>query len=342
MEPAQGREGPVVIALGGNALLDSEEAWTADAQLAAVEETAHRIASVVDAGDDVIVTHGNGPQVGNLLVQQEAATDTPQLPLDVVVAETQGQIGYLLQQAIDNEQSNGLDGEREGASDGKRQGASDGRGPGGGASATVLTRVVVDADDPSFSEPTKPVGPFYTPEDAEAKPFETRAVTDGPRSHRRVVASPEPLDVIEIDTIERLLEQGRVVVCGGGGGVPVSRDDEGRLRGVEAVVDKDHTSQVLATEIGASVLAVLTNVEYAYEHYRTDEQRPIRDATPADLREYLAAGEFAPGSMRPKIEACCRFVEETGGRAVITTPANLHEGLAGTAGTQIRPAEDEE
>ncbi|WP_049985140.1 carbamate kinase [Halobellus rufus] len=324
-------DGPVVVALGGNALLDADEPWTADAQLAAVEETARRVATVVEDGVDLVVTHGNGPQVGNLLLQQEAESDAPQLPLDVVVAETQGQIGYLLQQALDNARAESRDSASPQGSDGGRSDEA--------RSVTVVTRVVVDGDDPSFSTPTKPVGPFYSAAEASEKPFETREVDEGPKSHRRVVPSPEPLDVVETDTIEGLLDRGRAVVCGGGGGVPVVRGDDGRFRGVEAVVDKDHTSQVLANALGAGVLVVLTNVEYAYEHYRTDQQRPIREATPADLDAYLDAGEFAPGSMRPKIEACRRFVERGGRRAVVTTPENFHEGLAGQAGTQIRPAE---
>ena len=301
--------GPVVVALGGNTLLGERGPWTFEEQRSVVERTARQVAEVIERGYDVVLTHGNGPQVGNLLLQQERAGETPQLPLDVLVAETQAQIGYLLQQALDNELA----------------GPSD--------FITLVTQVVVDPDDPAFEAPSKPVGPFYTEAEAAEKPFETRAVGSGDRPYRRVVPSPEPVDIVEVDEIAQLVAMGTHVVSAGGGGVPVVRDDG--LRGVEAVVDKDKTSQLLAATLGAETLVVLTDVECAYVDYGDPGQKPLGRVAAADLRTHLQAGEFGEGSMRPKVEACLRFVEGGGERAVITSPERLTAALAGEAGTQI-------
>lgn len=301
----------VVVALGGNTLLGEHGPWTIDEQLEVITQTARRITDVIDAGYEIVLTHGNGPQVGNLLLQQERVSETPQLPLDVLVAETQAQIGYLLQQALDNELAGSTD------------------------FITVVTQVIVDADDPAFRDPTKPVGPFYTEAEAAEKSFETRQVSSGDRPCRRVVPSPEPVEIVEGDEITRLVNHGNFVICAGGGGVPVVRDSG--LRGVEAVVDKDRTSQLLASELDAAALVILTDVEHAYVDYDDPDQRPLRATSPQMLRAYLEAGEFGEGSMQPKVEACLRFVEEGGERAVITSPEHLGEALAGEAGTQVRP-----
>ena len=300
----------VVIALGGNTLLDPRGSGTVDQQVERIETTATEIVTAIEAGHEVVVTHGNGPQIGNLLLQQESAPDTPQLPLDVLVAETQAQIGYLLQQALDNQLA----------------GAQD--------FLTVVTQVVVDADDPAFDEPTKPIGPFYTDAEAADKPFETERVGSGDRPYRRVVPSPEPEEIVEADEIAGMVDRGNHVICGGGGGVPVV-DREGYV-GIEAVIDKDLTSQVLATAIDADRLAILTDVEYAYLDFHTDAQRPLEAVTPADLATHLDAGQFGVGSMRPKIEASRRFVERGGDLAAITTPDRLLPALDGTAGTRVR------
>jgi len=300
---------PVVVALGGNTLLGEHGAGTIEEQLDVIERTARRISGAIDAGYDVVLTHGNGPQVGNLLLQQENTAETPRLPLDVLVAETQAQIGYLLQRALDNEVSVPTD------------------------FVTVVTQVVVDADDPAFGEPTKPIGPRYTESRAAEQPFETRRVSDGPRPYRRVVASPAPIELVEEDEIARLVERGGLVICGGGGGVPVVRGDG--LRGVEAVVDKDRSSSLLASTLGADTLVILTDVEYAYADYGTPDRRPLRRVTAEDMRTRLDAGEFGVGSMRPKVEACIRFVESGGERAVITSPERLLDALTADAGTQI-------
>lgn len=300
---------PIVIALGGNTLLGEHGPWTIDEQLAVVEQTARQVGDAIEAGYDVVLTHGNGPQVGNLLLQQERAADTPQLPLDVVVAETQAQIGYMLQQALDNE--------LEGAPD----------------FLTIVTQVVVDTDDPAFENPTKPVGPFYTEAEAEDKPFETRRVGDGARPFRRVVPSPEPVEIVEGEELERLVRRGNFVICAGGGGVPVVLEDG--MSGVEAVVDKDKTSQRLASRLDCATLVILTDVEYAYLQYGGPESRPIRRISVDEMRSHLQAGEFGEGSMRPKVEACIEFVEAGGREAVITAPDRLADALEGQAGTRV-------
>lgn len=299
----------LVVALGGNTLLGAQTPWTATQQRSVIARTAEELASVVAADTDVVLTHGNGPQVGARLLQQEAAPETPQLSLDVLVAETQAQLGYLLQQALDNAIATPA------------------------AFMTLVTQVVVDSEDPAFETPTKPVGPTYSAAEAAEAPFETRVVDEG---HRRVVPSPEPQSIVEGDAIARLVEAGRGVICAGGGGIPVVREDG--LRGVEAVVDKDKTSAHLARHLDADALVILTDVSHAYLDYGGPAERPLETVTPATLREHLDAGAFPAGSMGPKVSACCRFVEATGNRAVITTPDDLAAALAGEAGTQVRPA----
>lgn len=302
--------GAVVIALGGNALQDDSGDGAVANQMDVVERTASQVAGVVEDGHDVILTHGNGPQVGNLLLQQESSPQTPQLPLDVLVAQTQAMIGYLLQQAVANELDNSAD------------------------VVTLLTQVVVDRDDPAFEDPTKPVGPFYTESEAAEKPFETREVTHGDRPYRRVVPSPDPIDIVESDEIRRLVERGSLVICGGGGGVPVARDDG--LEGVEAVIDKDRATRLLGEKLDAGTLVLLTDVEYAYVDYGGPDERPLEEIHPERLREHLEAGEFGEGSMKPKIEAALEFLEDGGGRAVITSPESLTAALAGETGAQVR------
>jgi len=296
-----------VVALGGNTLLRGGEGGI-DEQRERVARAADRLAALSDRGYDLVVTHGNGPQVGDLLLQQEGA-EHPR-PLDVLVAETQAQIGYLLAQALDARAD--------------------------GSAATVVTRTVVDPDDPAFDDPAKPIGPYYDAEEAAAREFETAEVTrpDGSTAHRRVVASPTPAEIVERDRIAALAEDGRPVVCGGGGGVPVAREDGG-LRGVPAVVDKDHTSRLVGDAVGAGELLFLTDVDCAYLNFGADDQRPVGETTPAAIREHLDAGEFGAGSMRPKVAAAARFVDAGGEQAVITSPDRLIDALDGTAGTRI-------
>ncbi|GGL37365.1 carbamate kinase [Halarchaeum grantii] len=299
-----------VVALGGNTLLRSGDGTVAE-QRARVRETRDALAVLHERGHDVVLTHGNGPQVGNRLLAEEQS-DGEAEPLDVLVAETQAQVGYLLQNGFGDAF--------------------------GGPPVPVVTRVRVAPDDPAFDDPTKPVGPYYSAADAAEKPFATTEVHRGgdETAYRRVVASPEPEAVLEADHIAALVaDASGPVVCGGGGGVPVIHDGDGGHEGVPAVVDKDHTTRLVADAVDADAVVMLTDVDAVYRSFGTPEQEPIREATPADLRALLDDGEFAAGSMAPKVTACARFVTETGGRAIVTSPAELDAALDGEAGTTV-------
>lgn len=299
----------VVAALGGNAILRRGEPPEADTQRAGVERAAVSLAGLARA-HELVLTHGNGPQVGLLAIQTAATADVHPYPLDVLGAESEGMIGYLLEQAIENELPGRL-------------------------VATLLTQVVVDADDPAFDRPTKPIGSVYP----EARARELAAANgwtiaaDG-SGFRRVVPSPEPLRIVELRAIEVLLEAGAVVVCTGGGGIPVTVGPDGGLRGVEAVVDKDLASALLAQAISADRLLLLTDVEAVDLSFGEPPPRLLRTTTPAELRRH----RFAPGSMGPKVEAVCRFVERTGCEAAIGSLDKAEAVLAGESGTCVRPA----
>jgi len=300
----------ILIALGGNALLRRGQRPDSENQQANIE-TAARAIAVVAREHEVIVTHGNGPQVGMLAL--ESAADhalTHPYPLDVLVAETQGMIGYLLAQALRNQL------------------------PPGREVATVLTETLVSGADPAFAAPTKFVGPVYARAEAEHLAAEGgyAIAADGP-SWRRVVASPEPLGIVETKTILAMIADGALVICAGGGGAPVVRDAEtGALRGVEAVVDKDLTAEVLAELLDADMLVLLTDVPYVQRGYGTDHPEDIRTTTPDEL----AADRFAAGSMGPKIEAACRFVAMTGRPAAIGTLGDAPAIIRGEAGTRVQ------
>ena len=298
-----------VVALGGNALAPGGEATIA-AQREQIETTADQLRTLHDEGHELVLTHGNGPQVGALLRQQEES-DAPERPLDVLVAETQAQIGYLLQQAVD---------ERVDAS-----------------VASVVTQVEVDSAAPAFDDPSKPVGPYLSAEQARERNFGTAEVTtpEGETVYRRVVPSPEPTRVLESERIESLVADGAPVVCGGGGGVPVTVGDEG-IEGVAAVVDKDHTTCLVAECVDADVLVMATDVPCVYTGFGTPEQSRIAAATAAEMREHLANGEFSEGSMQPKVRACLRFLDAGGERAVVAGTEDVAAAVAGDAGTQIR------
>jgi len=297
-----------VVALGGNALLRSGEGTVAD-QRARIRETNAALAPLRD--HDVVFTHGNGPQVGHRLLAEEQS-EGPAEPLDVLVAETQAQVGYLLQSGLD----------------------------GFGTLAPLITRVRVNPDDPAFDDPTKPIGPYYTADEAAETEFPTTEVhrdADGSdTAYRRVVPSPVPEAVCEADHVATLVESDATVVCGGGGGVPVVPGDDGP-EGVPAVVDKDHTARLVAEAVDADAVVMLTDVDAAYRGFGTDDQTPIRTSTPADVRALADRGVFPAGSMRPKMLACARFVDETGGRAIVTSPERLADALGGDAGTTVRP-----
>ena len=308
----------LIVAVGGNAILPAGDPGDATGQLRRLAETSSKLADLVAAGYDLIVTHGNGPQVGNILLQnEESRQKVPAMPLDVCVAESQAQIGYLFQQALANEFaarriSKGV--------------------------ACVVTQVLVDPSDPAFGMPTKPIGPYYAREDElvlkRAKGW--KMVYDPRGGYRRVVPSPRPVDVVEKDVLVRLVNQGdgRVIIAVGGGGIPVIRK-EGRLVGVEAVIDKDLASAVLARAIGWKLLAIVTDVPQVALDFGKPTQRPMDRMTVADARKHLTEGQFPAGSMGPKIEAILDFLEAGGERAVITDMDHLVQAVDGKAGTQI-------
>lgn len=304
-----------VVAIGGNSLVRDHDASVGAAR-AALAETAVHLAAMATAGWMLAVTHGNGPQVGFGLLRSEAGAGVaPRLPLDVLGAETQGSIGYLLQQAL----AAALAGQ------GVRRHV-----------ATIVTQVVVDPADSAFAHPTKPIGPFYDRAEAEIRTREDRwmMVEDAGRGWRRVVPAPEPLEIVETPVIRALVDQGIIVVAVGGGGVPVVRR-EARYEGVEAVVDKDLATAVLARDLRANLLLMSTAVEQVTLHHGTPAQRPIDTMSADDARRYLAEGHFAAGSMGPKIVAAIRFLEAGGEAVIITAPWALGAALAGQAGTRI-------
>jgi len=297
----------LLVALGGNALLRRGEPAEAEIQRTHVLEAASALAALA-CQHELVITHGNGPQVGLLALEADAYKAVTPYPLDVLGAESQGMIGYLLVQALANEL------------------------PGRDVVA-LLTQVVVDARDSAFTHPTKPIGPVYTEPEAHRLAAE-RGWTIGPdgESFRRVVASPEPRVIVELRAIERLVGAGTVVVCAGGGGIPVVAEARG-LRGVEAVIDKDLTAALLASELRADALIMLTDVPYVERDWATDAAMPIDSSTPEELRML----SFAAGSMGPKVEAACRFVEGTGGEAVIGALGELAAISRGQSGTRIAP-----
>ncbi|HOB17168.1 MAG TPA: carbamate kinase [Candidatus Methanoculleus thermohydrogenotrophicum] len=307
----------VVVALGGNAILRHQEMGTAEEQFANVRRTSMNIVKIIREGYAVAVTHGNGPQVGDILLRNEMAKDTlPPMPLDICGAESQGMIGYMLQQSLNKAlRSVGLD----------------------FPVVTVLTQTVVDADDPAFGNPTKPIGPFYTAMQARRLMDEKgwKMVHIRGRGYRRVVPSPRPIALVEGEAITRLVRDGMVVIAAGGGGIPVVAGPGGSLRGVEGVVDKDYTAALLARLIGADDLLILTDVEYVFLNYGCPGQQALREMTVAEAKQHLAATHFPPGSMGPKIEAAIRFLEDGGRRVVITSLDSAGDALAGRVGTWI-------
>ena len=306
----------IVVALGGNAILSSDP--SAQAQKKALEDTASYLVHLIKSGHELIITHGNGPQVGNLLLQNIAADSekNPAFPLDSLVAMTEGSIGYWLQNAMQNELA------KEGIDK---------------TVASVVTQVIVDKEDPAFSNLSKPIGPFYTEEEAKEQMAKTDATfkEDAGRGWRKVVASPKPVAIKELDAISSLVNAGHVVVATGGG-VPVIEED-GQLKGVEAVIDKDFASQKLANDLGADLFIVLTGVDYAYVNYNKPDQKKLETVSVDEMKEYIKENQFAPGSMLPKVEAAIQFVENTqGGQAVITSLENLKAFIEDGAATIIQ------
>jgi carbamate kinase len=310
----------VVIALGGNAMTSPDGLAAPADQIAAVTRAAERIADVIAAGFDVLLTHGNGPQVGNILVKNElSAHVVPPIPLDWCVATTQGTIGFILLDAL----------ERALAARSLSRPV-----------AALVTRTLVDRDDPGFTQPTKPIGRYLTPAEAQVLIDHGQVWRDrGERGWRRVVASPEPRELIDAGPIKVLVAAGTIVVAAGGGGVPVVRDPDGALRGVEAVIDKDLTAALLARTIGAQTLVIATDVDAVMVDWGTDRAAALGNVTPERLRSLAADGQFASGSMGPKVDAACRFVESGGERAVIASLDRIADAVTGAAGTVVTKEE---
>lgn len=306
-----------MIALGGNALLQHGQSGTFDEQYGNVKTTVANIADLVERGYKVVLTHGNGPQVGATLLRHEAAKAiVPPFPLDACGAETQGFIGYMMQQALRNElKSRGID----------------------KYVVSIITRVIVDKHDMAFRNPTKPIGPFYSKEEVarltEQKP-DLIIREDAGRGYRRVVPSPDPKIIAERFAIRALVDNGFIVVACGGGGIPII-EEENHATGVEAVIDKDLAGQRLATLIGAHMFVMLTDVEGAYIDYGTPKQELLTETTTGRLRNYLEEGQFKEGSMAPKVEAAIRFVESGGDHAIIAKLGGLTQALDGKSGTHI-------
>lgn len=301
----------ILVALGGNAMTSADGLARPEDQIAAVRRAAQRIAEVAATGAEVVVTHGNGPQVGNLLVKNEmAAAVVPPVPLDWCGAQTQGTIGFILLNALAEYLPN--------------------------PPAALVSRTLVDPDDPGFANPTKPIGRYLPEDEARVMIGHGQVWQDrGERGWRRVVASPEPVEMLDAPAVTALLAAGFVVVAGGGGGIPVVRDADGTLRGVEAVIDKDLNAALLGRAIGADVLAIASDVEAVMLDWGTPQARPLHAVDAAQLRRYAADGHFADGSMGPKVEAACRFVERGGERAVICSLDRIAAAVAGRAGTVV-------
>ena len=307
----------VVVALGGNAILSTDA--SAKAQQDALMETAKYLVKFIEQGDELIISHGNGPQVGNLLIQQQAADSekTPAMPLDTCVAMTEGSIGYWLQNAMGEVlKEKGIDKDV----------------------VSLVTQVIVDENDPSFKNPSKPVGPFYTEEEANDQMKADSSVTfkeDAGRGWRKVVASPKPISIKEARVIQTLVEQGVITISVGGGGIPVVETATG-LEGKEAVIDKDFASEKLAEIIGADLLIVLTGVDNVYVNYQKPDQKKLETVDVSEMKQYIAENQFAPGSMLPKVEAAIAFVEaRPTGKAIITSLENIENLLASEEGTII-------
>ncbi len=308
-----------VVAVGGNSLIrDAQHQSIAD-QYAAAVETSRHIAGMIEAGWNVVLTHGNGPQVGFILRRSELARHyLHEVPLDFCGADSQGAIGYMFQKALRNEF--------------KRRGLSQ-------QAATVVTQVQVDRNDPAFQNPSKPIGSFMEKEEAIQRRDNEgwNCVEDAGRGWRRVVASPRPQRIVERDAIHSLIQGGFVVICSGGGGIPVAEDENGDLVGVEAVIDKDFAGALLASSVGAELLLISTAVEKVALNFNKPDQQWLDRLTLAEARQYLDEGHFAKGSMGPKIQAVIWFLERGGRQALITNPENIERALAGETGTWIEP-----
>ncbi len=309
---------PIVVAMGGNSLLDPELPPTVQNQFAVTARAVIPIADLILRGAQVVITHGNGPQIGFMQLRSELArTQLHEVPLDSLVADSQGALGYMIERALREEL--------------RRRGIS-------AEIATIVTEVEVDPRDRAFGEPTKPIGKFYGAAEAEILRRERswNMVEDSHRGYRRVVPSPAPVAIVQLATIRRLIEVGVTVVACGGGGIPIMRDANGHLRGLEAVIDKDRASALLAVRLGVKRMFITTGVDAVYRDYLTERRAPLSEVTAGELRVLAAQGQFPPGSMGPKVEAAIYFLERGGEEVTICSPEALGEAFDGRAGTRIR------
>jgi carbamate kinase len=306
-----------LIAFGGNALLPDHQRGLPEEQMRNAQHAARLMVHVVRKGYELIIVHGNGPQVGNLLLQmEEAVTKVPPFGLDVCDAMTEGSMGFMLEKAIINElRTRSIDKEV----------------------ATIVTQVIVDREDPAFAEPTKPVGPFYTKYRAQilAKEKKWAMVEDAGRGYRKVVPSPRPIDVVPKWIIRDLVSAGRIVIAAGGGGIPVIIDGRGLFKGVEAVIDKDYVASLIAREVKVDLFIILTGVERVFLDYGTPQERPLDTLTVAQAKEHLDQGQFPRGSMGPKIEAAIEYIQGGGQEVLITSASHLKAALLRRSGTRI-------
>jgi carbamate kinase len=300
----------LLIALGGNALIQKGQEGTIAQQFENLKISIRQIAALISEYR-IIITHGNGPQVGNLMLQQESCDAVPKLPLEILVAQTQGQIGYMIESALDESLM--------------EQGADF------NPLVSLITYVVVDEKDSAFANPTKPIGPFFTGIEAEKLDYPTMETSKG---FRRVVASPKPVTIIEKREIQRLIDSGFIVICCGGGGIPVVRNGRA-FNGVDAVIDKDLVSALLATEISADLLVIATDVDGVLADFNTPNERLISQMRVNEARDFLSSSQSGSGSMGPKVEAALKFIQNGGKRAVITSIEAICDSVRGTAGTQI-------
>ncbi|MBC8386038.1 MAG: carbamate kinase [Candidatus Cloacimonetes bacterium] len=306
-----------ILAIGGNSLIKDKQHQTVEDQYDCIYETSRHIVKLIEQGINVIVTHGNGPQVGFILLRSELAKgQLHEVPIPSAGADTEGAIGYQIQQAVGNIL--------------KKKGIQKGV-------TTVVTQVLVDKNDSAFQNPSKPIGPFLTETDAQSKKekFGWDIIEDAGRGYRRVVASPIPIKIIEQDAIETLAKNGYIVVAVGGGGIPVIEDENGDLRGVPAVIDKDRASSLLARNLKADYLIISTAIEQVYLNFGMENERAISKMTLKEAKQYCADGHFKPGSMLPKIESAIDFLEAGGSEVIITTPEFLADAVEGKAGTRI-------
>jgi carbamate kinase len=306
-----------VFAIGGNSLIKDKTKIAMRYQYEALKDTVVYLADLIEAGMNMVITHGNGPEVGFIYRRGEIAShELPLVPLDICGAYTQGSIGYMIEKALLNQF--------------RKRGMSK-------PVLAVVTQTVVDKTDPSFANPTKPIGSFMTRDEALEKQSTKgwKVLENAGRGFRRVVPSPVPKEILEVEGIRWLLRRGCVVISAGGGGIPVVRDEAGDLEGVEAVIDKDPASSLLARNLGADTFIITTAVDAAYLNFGREDQKPLRRVTQAEIKQHLGEGHFKPGSMKPKMEAVIQFLDGGGKKAIITSPENLLKAVRGEAGTTI-------